>query len=141
MVEVWTDGALRGDADGRAISFILRDSNYIGLIVNNCKVRIPYEAELLGIIQAFQYLNSANIYDEVQVYTDAESIVTVFESLDGKDGIPKDLRFKRLWYEFFKKRRKRKVTMHHVESHSAEHNPNKVCDIIGRLSYNTNIGE
>jgi ribonuclease HI len=141
MVEMWTDGALRGKNNGRAVSLLLRDGNYLGLLVYRYKVRVPYEAELLGIIQAFKYLNTIAVHDDVEIYTDAESIVTVFRSLGGKKGLPEDLRFKRLWHEFFKERKNRKVTMEYFNSHLAEHNPNKVCDIIGRLSYNTNIVE
>lgn len=132
---IYTDGTLIKRGEGLAISVILSETHYIGLVVQKCKSAFAPEAELFAIHQSLKYLDERNILcDKMLLFTDAEYWVVVYNNIMNSGGyIPPKIENKEIWRYIISIARKYKLSFEYIVGHQIDHNPNKLCDIMGRV--------
>lgn len=131
---VYCDGSAKDIAV--ACSLILTETRFLKRIVKQYNVQTAPPAELYSILQALEYLyenkDSLDI-DKVLVFTDAKYLVVPYKKMMACGYVLETTSYRNIWLKVLKICKQIDVSLIYMESHQMEHNPNKTCDITGRL--------
>jgi ribonuclease HI len=132
---IYSDGSTYRNA-GLACSIILTETHYLGLVIQKYEVDTAAETELLSILQSLEYIDQRReklTADAILVCTDAEYLVLVYDKIMECGYIPKKTKYRSTWIKIVTICKKHNISFIHMASHQKEHNPNKACDIMGRV--------
>lgn len=142
LIEIiaYSDGSFEGDIAASA-SLILTENEFLGKVVERHKVRTPYDAELLGVIQVLEFIEQNKIqYDKLTIYTDARAVVDKFPILKHTGVVPTSFKAHKKWKRILEMTKGKPVYIYHQQAHQSEHNPNKTCDILARIKRECTTG-
>lgn len=128
MIEVFTDGAARGNPGPGGFGVILRSGKHYKEISEGYRLTTNNRMELLSVITALEALKNSN--EEVIVYSDSKYVVDAVEKGWIFDWERKNFKGKKnpdLWQRFLKIFRKHNVKFVWVKGHN-EHPENERCD-------------
>ena len=128
MIEIFTDGAARGNPGPGGFGVILRSGKHYKEISEGYRLTTNNRMELLSVITALEALKNSN--EEVIVYSDSKYVVDAVEKGWIFDWERKNFKGKKnpdLWQRFLKAYRKHRVKFVWVKGHN-EHPENERCD-------------
>lgn len=128
MIEVFTDGAARGNPGPGGFGVILRSGKHYKEISEGYRLTTNNRMELLSVIAALEAIKKPG--EEVVVYSDSKYVVDTVEKGWVFDWERKNFNKKKnpdLWMRFLKVYRKHKVKFKWIKGHN-EHVENERCD-------------
>lgn len=129
----YSDGSFEGD-NAASASMILTEQEYLGNVVKKYKVRTPYEAELLGVIQVLEFIEEKGYdFSSLTIWTDARAVADKFPILKHTGAVPGNFKSHKKWERILELTRGKSVFIYHQPGHQDAHNPNKTCDILARI--------
>jgi ribonuclease HI len=128
MIEIFTDGAARGNPGPGGFGVILRTGNHYKEISEGYRLTTNNRMELLSVITALEALKKPG--QEAVVYCDSKYVVDAVEKGWVFDWERKNFNKKKnpdLWMRFLIVYRKHKVKFKWIKGHN-EHVENERCD-------------
>lgn len=128
MIEIYTDGAARGNPGPGGFGVILRSGKHYKEISEGFRLTTNNRMELLSVITALEALKKQN--EEAVVYSDSKYVVDAVEKGWIFDWERKNFKGKKnpdLWQRFLIAYRRHKVKFVWVKGHN-EHPENERCD-------------
>jgi ribonuclease HI len=134
-ITVYSDGsAYKKKRFSVSTSLLLTEKSFLNLIVKEYDTFEASKAEILAVLQALEYIEKNNSQaTDVEVLVDAEGIVNMYYKLLSLREVPQDTYNKDIWEKILVFSKKYNLILTHVKGHQFKHNPNKVCDIVGRV--------
>ena len=127
MTEVYTDASV---SNGKAVvtCLVLNPTSFIGCDVNDyTNIKSSLQGELLGIRDALKYaLSHIESAEEIVVYCDSNAALEIVNSISTY----KPDKFSNIVKDIIRLTTGRTVKYELIKGHQAEHNPNKVVDLI-----------
>ncbi|MGI8893523.1 MAG: ribonuclease HI [Bacteroidia bacterium] len=128
MIEVFTDGAARGNPGPGGFGVILRSGKHYKELSEGYRLTTNNRMELLSVITALETIKNRG--EEVVVYSDSKYVVDAVEKGWVFDWERKNFNKKKnpdLWMRFLKVFRNHKVKFKWIKGHN-DHLENERCD-------------
>ena len=119
---------------GKAVSIILGDGIYLGMVIGSYNTESPSETELQGVLQSLKYIKESKLpVDKIDIYTDLNTTSDVSNRILRYKTVPLNLMYRGLWLEIADLLFEYDARIHPIKGHQEDNNPNKACDRLSRL--------
>lgn len=135
MLFAYSDASVKG-SKGAATTLILTEDTFITCFTKRYdKVSSSTEAELLGVVQTMEYISTyCKKEDKVVLLMDNKSIAVRYIKVLSTWSVPNRVEFKECYEKLLSMSKDFNVNVQHIRGHQHTHNPNKVCDILSKIS-------
>lgn len=126
MIEIYTDGACKGNPGKGGWCAILIHEKKTKTISGNKKETTNQEMELTAILKALKAIKKND--QEIEIYSDSKYAIDGITSWiyswiknDWKNSAKKDVVHKEIWQEIYKESKKHFISWKHVKAHNGNY--------------------
>lgn len=135
MLFAYSDASVKGST-GAATTLIITEDTFVTCFTKKyTNVSSSTEAELLGVVQTMEYISThCKKEDKVVLFMDNKSIAIKYIKALSTWNVSNKVEFKECYERLLDMSRDFNINVQHIRGHQHTHNPNKVCDILSKIS-------